>query len=107
MDANLLKGNLDLILLTVIGDSERYGMEIIDEVNDRTNGYFNFKEGSVYPALHRLTVAGWLEATIKPSPRRGMPSRVYTLSKKGKAALLEKQKEFDFFAKTVQSLRTS
>lgn len=105
MDANLLKGNLDLILLTILAAGEMYGLEIIEAANDRTDGYFAFKEGSVYPALHRLTQAGYLEATFKPSPRGNMPSRYYTLTKKGHTALETKQREFDRFANAVQGLR--
>jgi DNA-binding PadR family transcriptional regulator len=105
MDANLLKGNLDLILLTILEAGEMYGLEIIEEANARTDGYFAFKEGSVYPALHRLTQAGFLEATFKPSPRGNMPSRYYTLTKKGLAALQQKQREFDRFTEAVKGLR--
>ena len=105
MDANLLKGNLELILLTILSDTEMYGLEIIEEANTRTGGYFEFKEGSVYPALHRLTKQGLLEANFKPSPRGNMPSRYYALTGKGKTALAKKQLEFDQFASAVRGLR--
>lgn len=105
MDANLLKGNLELILLTILSDAEMYGLEIIEEANTRTDGYFEFKEGSVYPALHRLTKQGFLEASFKPSPRGNMPSRYYALTKRGKTALVSKQLEFDQFAAAVRGLR--
>ncbi len=105
MDANLLKGNLELILLTILSDAEMYGLEIIEEANTRTSGYFEFKEGSVYPALHRLTKQGFLEASFKPSPRGNMPSRYYALTKQGKTALQTKQLEFDQFAAAVRGLR--
>jgi PadR family transcriptional regulator, regulatory protein PadR len=107
MDANLLKGNLDLILLTILEQGEMYGLEIIEEANTRTEGYFEFKEGSVYPALHRLTQQGLLEATFKPSPRGGMPSRYYTITKQGQAALRQKQRSFDRFTEAVKGLRTT
>jgi PadR family transcriptional regulator, regulatory protein PadR len=106
MDANLLKGNLDLILLTIIEHGEMYGLEIIEEANERTNGYFEFKEGSVYPALHRLTVQGFVTAAFKPSPRGGMPSRYYTITEQGQKTLRQKQQEFDKFSHAVQGLRT-
>jgi PadR family transcriptional regulator, regulatory protein PadR len=107
VDANLLKGNLDLILLTILERGEMYGLEIIEEANTRTDGYFEFKEGSVYPALHRLTQQGLLEANFKPSPRGGMPSRYYTLTKKGQTALEQKQRDFDRFTDAVRGLRTT
>lgn len=57
-DANLLKGNLDLILLEILEPNPMYGLEIINEAQSRTEGYFDFKEGSLYPALHRLSNKG-------------------------------------------------
>jgi PadR family transcriptional regulator, regulatory protein PadR len=105
MDANLLKGNLELILLTILQNGEMYGLEIIEAANERTDGYFSFKEGSVYPALHRLTKQGYLEASFKPSPRGNMPSRYYVLTGKGKTALRQKQQEFDRFTDAVRTLR--
>ncbi len=105
MDANLLKGNLDLILLTILEHGQMYGLEIIEEANERTSGYFEFKEGSVYPALHRLTVQGYLAANFKPSPRGGMPSRYYELTEHGSRILKQKQAEFDQFSQAVRGLR--
>jgi PadR family transcriptional regulator, regulatory protein PadR len=103
-DPNLLKGNLELILLSILEHSEMYGLEIIEEANSQTDGYFEFKEGSVYPALHRLTQQGHLSAEFKPSPRGGMPSRYYKITDKGLGALNAKKLEFQKFTGAVQTL---
>ena len=91
-------------MLSILKHNEMYGLEIIEEANTRTDGYFQFKEGSVYPALHRLTIQGFLEAEFKPSPRGNMPSRYYRLTKRGNQALESKQKEFDQFTSAVKTL---
>ena len=49
MDGNLLRGNLELILLAILESGPKYGLEIIGEARSRTEGYFDFKEGSLYP----------------------------------------------------------
>jgi PadR family transcriptional regulator, regulatory protein PadR len=103
-DPNLLKGNLELILLSILEHSEMYGLEIIEEANTQTDGYFEFKEGSVYPALHRLTQQGFLTASFKPSPRGGMPSRYYAISQSGLRALEEKRRAFQQFNQHVETL---
>jgi PadR family transcriptional regulator, regulatory protein PadR len=103
-DPNLLKGNLELILLSILEHNEMYGLEIIEEANTQTDGYFEFKEGSVYPALHRLTQQGFLTASFKPSPRGGMPSRYYAISQSGKTALEEKRRAFQQFNQKVETL---
>jgi PadR family transcriptional regulator, regulatory protein PadR len=101
---NLLKGNLDLILLSIIEQNAMYGLEIIKEAQARTDGFFDFKEGSLYPALHRLTEQKLLSAEFKYSPRGGAPVRYYEITDKGKKVLLEKRAEFQHFNKNVEAL---
>ena len=101
---NLLKGNLDLILLSILETTDMYGLEIIKEAQARTDGFFDFKEGSLYPALHRLTEQKLLTAEFKYSPRGGAPVRYYEITDKGKKVLLEKRAEFQHFNKNVEAL---
>jgi PadR family transcriptional regulator, regulatory protein PadR len=101
---NLLKGNLELILLSILEASEMYGLEIIKEAQARTDGFFDFKEGSLYPALHRLTEQKLLTAEFKYSPRGGAPVRYYEITDKGKKVLLEKRAEFTHFNQNVEAL---
>ena len=104
MDANLLKGNLDLILLSILEDSEMYGLEITKEAQDRTGGYFSFSIGSLYPALHRLEQAGFIKGEFRPAPRGGSPVKFYKLTKTGGQELIARKGEFDEFYKAVKSL---
>jgi PadR family transcriptional regulator, regulatory protein PadR len=104
LEPNLLKGNLELILLSILEPGEHYGLEIVKEAQARTNGYFDFKEGSLYPALHRLTQAGLLEAEFKYSPRGGAPVRYYRLTNAGRQALKDKREAFKRFNQSVEAL---
>lgn len=104
MDGNLLKGHLDLILLSIIEGSPKYGLEIAKEAQDRTDGYFDFKIGSLYPALHRLEQAGWLTSDFQPSPRGGAPVKCYELTDAGQKELQRKRDQFKTFSNKVQSL---
>lgn len=103
-DANLLKGHLDLILLAIIEGSPKYGLEIIKEAQVRTDGYFDLKVGSLYPALHRLEQAGWVSGDFQPSPKGGAPVKYYQLTDHGQRALNDKREQFSRFASHVQSL---
>ena len=100
----LLQGNLELILLTILRGAEMYGLEIIEEANSRTGGYFDFKEGSLYPALHRMTEAGWLVAEFKYAPRGGSQVRYYQITERGQKVLAEKREAFKKFNRAVQGL---
>lgn len=50
----LLKGNTDCLLLCLINTQPTYGYQLVKELERRSNGYFRFKEGTLYPALHRV-----------------------------------------------------
>ncbi len=104
MDANLLKGHLDLILLSVLEGGEKYGLEISKEAQARTDGYFDFKVGSLYPALHRLEQAGWLTGKFRPAPRGGAPVKFYALTESGAQELAAKREQFKEFTQNVEAL---
>ncbi|MCA9838640.1 MAG: PadR family transcriptional regulator [Trueperaceae bacterium] len=103
-DNSLLRGNLDLILLSILEDSPKYGLEIISEANLRTDGYFSFKEGSLYPALHRLEKAKLVKAEFAPSDSGGPRRRYYYLTEAGKKQLTQKRAEFETFNSKVRAL---
>jgi PadR family transcriptional regulator, regulatory protein PadR len=104
MDSQLLRGSLDLILLTILEDSPKYGLEIISEAKIRTDGYFEFKEGSLYPALHRMEKAKFLKAEFAPSDTGGPRRRYYRITDKGLKELAAKRKAFETFDGAVRAL---
>lgn len=104
MDLNLLKGNLDLILLSVLEDGERYGLEITKEANARTGGYFQLNAGSLYPALHRLEKSGRVAAETRQPPRGGPSVRYYRLTGAGRCLLADKRAAYADFDRAVKAL---
>ena len=104
MDANLFKGNLDLIVLSVLEGGERYGLEITKEVNVRTSGYLTLNAGSLYPALHRLERAHWVIAQERTPPRGGAKVRYYTLTDAGRAELAKRRESYRSFDEALRTL---
>src|ERR1700731_2480097 len=58
---NLLQGTLDLLILKALV-TELHGLGISSRIAQMTNGTFQVKPGSLFPALHRMEEAGWLSA---------------------------------------------
>lgn len=92
----LIKSSIDSLLLCVIEQQPMYGYEIIRELKRRSQGYFEFKEGTLYPALHRLEnanlVAGKWELLTN-----GRQRRYYHITTQGRARLKdERNRWFDF-----------
>lgn len=100
MRADALKGHLDLLLLAIIGDGEKHGYAVIEDLRSRTDGAIDLPEGTIYPALHRLERAGLL--TSRWDEVNGRRRRSYTLTTGGKKAACEKRREWSAFALTVQ-----
>ncbi len=101
---NLFKGNLDLILLSVLEGGERYGLEIGKEVGARTQGYFQLNAGSLYPALHRLERARWVQAEERQPPRGGPAVRYYQLTPAGRAELARRRDTYGRFDRALRAL---
>jgi DNA-binding PadR family transcriptional regulator len=57
-NTELVGSTVEMLVLKLLSDREMYGYEIIQIVNERTNGEFNWKEGTLYPVLHRLEGKG-------------------------------------------------
>ncbi|RJF71294.1 PadR family transcriptional regulator [Deinococcus cavernae] len=104
MDANLFKGNLDLILLSVLEREGGYGQDVAKRVNALTNGEITLNAGSLYPALHRLERAGFLEAQETLPARGGPPVRTYALTAAGRAELRRRQNSYQSFDQALRRL---
>ena len=100
----LKSGTLDLALLAALQEHPRYGLDILKHVNERSAGLFDLREGSLYPALHRLVKAGWIESDWQPSDRGGAPRKVYRLTDSGHGALRQKRQEWQTLRGAVDAL---
>jgi len=86
----LIKGGIDSLLLCVIVQQPVYGYQIIKELERRSQGYFKFKEGTLYPALHRLDKAGLIRGEWQTLPN-GRQRRYYYITEKGLYTLAAKR----------------
>jgi PadR family transcriptional regulator, regulatory protein PadR len=103
-DKNLLQGNLDLILPSVLERGQMYGLEISKEVAAQSGDYFKFSLGSLYPALHRLEQAGQITGEFRTPERGGSPVKYYQLTENGKKQLELKRQEFERFNTAIRGL---
>jgi len=96
----LLKGNTDALLLSLLQDEPRYGYQLIKEIERRSQGYFKFREGTLYPALHRLEKEGLVDGRWQGSSG-GQERRYYRLTEKGRGVLQAKMAEWHGFSRAV------
>jgi len=75
-----------------------YGYQIIKELEDKSQGYFKYKEGTLYPALHRLEKAGLIAGKWEATSS-GRQRRYYHITDKGSRILAEKRVQWlDFLS---------
>jgi len=92
----LTKGSIDSLLLCLISQQPMYGYRIIKELKGRSEGYFQFKEGTLYPALHRLEKAGLVAGKWQTLPG-GRQRRYYYITDKGHRLLVVKMSQWQDF----------
>ncbi|MBI4267358.1 MAG: helix-turn-helix transcriptional regulator, partial [Chloroflexi bacterium] len=80
----LLRGNTETLLLFLIDTlGAAYGYQMIKEIEKRSRGFFQFKEGTVYPALRKLENEGLIQGEWQEATNR-QERRYYRLTEKGK-----------------------
>jgi transcriptional regulator len=84
--SDLLQGTLDVLILKALALQELHGMGISRRILQMTNGAFNVKAGSLFPALHRIEQAGWLTSAWGES-ETNRRAKFYSLTKTGRKQL--------------------
>jgi PadR family transcriptional regulator PadR len=95
------KGALELCILSLLRRKERYGYEIVQELN--RDGPTVVAEGTIYPLLNRLRQAGMVEATWKESPS-GPPRKYYHLTAAGHQLYPDMVQEWKGLAVLIEKL---
>jgi PadR family transcriptional regulator PadR len=103
MDSELLKGTLALLILSLLSRKPMYGYEIAATVHRDTDGAFTWREGSLYPNLHKLQADGLITGQWEEK-ESGRKRRYYHITKKGRAALQEKMESWKELCQAVNQI---
>ena len=97
---NLLQGTLDLLILKTLSLGELHGLGISRRIEQITNGTFQVKPGSLFPALHRMEQAGWLISSWGES-ENNRRAKYYHLSRAGQKQLKTETQDWDRVALAI------
>lgn len=103
INKELLKGSTTVLILSILNRKDMYGYEMIKEIDLRSKGIFSFKEGTLYPILHTLENANYIEAYWDDS-NSGRKRKYYKITDSGKKILFEKESEWKLFSETVNNI---
>ena len=103
MEGEVLKGHLDMMVLSALTGGPAHGYAIIEEIRNRSGGNFDLPEGTIYPALHRLESTGLLKSEWTESDT-GRRRRTYKLTPSGRRTLTQQKAMWSRFAAAMDGL---
>jgi PadR family transcriptional regulator PadR len=104
-DSPLLAGTLDLLILKTLAAGTMHGYAIAQHIHRLSGEALRVEEGSLYPALQRMQVKGWVSSELKPTPT-GRQGRYYRITAAGRKQLgLEEASFLRSAAATMRALR--
>ena len=103
---DLLQGTLDLLILRTLAVGPMHGWAISQRIQQISEDVLRVNQGSLYPALHRLEAAGWIEAEWGRSAEHNRQAKFYNLTRAGQRQLREQTAQWERMAAAVQRILT-
>jgi PadR family transcriptional regulator PadR len=103
MERDFRKGSTKVLILNMLAEKPTYGYQIAKELKRRSGGYFAFKEGTLYPALHQMEKDGLLRSewqVVEKGPSR----KYYHLTEAGRKVLADSTREWTTFSRRLLSI---
>lgn len=103
LQRDFIKGTLEIMVLGVLLDKERHGLEVFEAIASKSGQQLRVAEGSLYPALKRLEASGLVESSWRQtaSHRR---ARYYKVSEAGKRELERRTRSWSNFAQAMRNV---
>ena len=88
-----LPGSLDMLILRTLSRARRHGYAIVQAIRETSDDEILVEEGSLYPALQRLELNGWIDGEwgLTPNHRR---ARIHTITAQGRKQLAQEKKRY-------------
>jgi PadR family transcriptional regulator PadR len=93
------KGTLPTLILVALVHEPSHGYRIAQRIKERSEGALDFKEGTLYPALHKLENDGLVESW--EGVEKGRPRRYYRITKSGRTMLAKDRAEWRQLSRAV------
>lgn len=102
INPELMRGSLDLMVLSVLSEGTQYGYMIQQRLAELSGTLVEMKAGTLYPILHRLEADGFVKAEWEEGS--GRPRKWYLLTAAGKRRLRQRVDEWQAFVNCVQAV---
>jgi transcriptional regulator len=99
--SDLIQGTLDVLILKSIATEPKHGWAIAKRIQTASGDVLQIKQGSLYPALHRLEQQGWIKAEWKRN-ETGREAKFYSLTKAGRAQLVQELSQWERLSAAIR-----
>ena len=96
------KGTLPTLILEALRREPSHGYRIAQRIRERSRGVLDFKEGTLYPALHKLESEGLVESY--EGVESGRTRRYYRITKSGHGVLTKDRAEWRKLSRAVTTI---
>lgn len=103
VSSDLIRGHINTIILRALYDGDKYGYEIIAEIERKSHGQYSLKQPSLYSALKRLEKDGYVTSYWGGSVSGGR-RKYFSLTEAGKAISEQNQSEWEYSRTVIDSL---
>lgn len=96
----LVQGTLDMLILKTLTRGPQHGYGIAQRIRQASEEVLRVEEGSLYPALHRLELDGWIDSEwgVSPNNRR---AKYYRLTARGRKELVKEAGNWERLARAI------
>ena len=103
VSSDLIRGHINTIILRALYEEDRYGYDIINEIERKSHGQYSLKQPSLYSALKRLEKEGYITSYWGASVSGGR-RKYFSLTPAGKAISEQNQSEWEYSRTVIDSL---
>ena len=99
--SDLIQGTLDVLILKALATEPRHGWAIAKRIQAVSNDVLQIRQGSLYPALHRLEQRGFIRSEWQTGDS-GRDTKVYSLTRAGRAQLEEELSQWERLSAAIR-----
>ena len=103
IDKGLIGGSTFLMILSLLENQDFYGYEIIKEIEKRSDSTFQFKEGTLYPVLHKMENQSLIKS-YRTKTAAGKERKYYKITSEGQKQLEKETEKWNRFMISVNKV---
>ena len=103
ISSDLIRGHINTIILRTLYESDKYGYEIINEIEEKSKGQYSLKQPTLYSALKRLESQDYV-TSYWGGVSNGGRRKYFQITDKGKAIVEQNRAEWEYSRTVIDSL---